>query len=80
MWDIQSGISVSAMGMQLDGTMEASSMHDFKQVSGNSSRNKDLVFQIMDFPGDTLVKNSPAKAGATGDAGSIPVSERSPGG
>ena len=34
----------------------------------------------MDFPNDTLVKNSPANAGATGDAGSIPVSGRSPGG
>ena len=32
------------------------------------------------FPGDSVVKNSPANAGATGDAGSIPGSRRSPGG
>ena len=32
------------------------------------------------FPGDSVVKNSPANAGATGDAGLIPGSRRSPGG
>ena len=31
------------------------------------------------FPGDSVVKNSPANAGATGDAGLIPGSGRSPG-
>ena len=32
------------------------------------------------FPGDTVVKNLPASAGDTRDVGSIPGSERSPGG
>ena len=32
-----------------------------------------------DFPGGTAVKNPPAKAGDTRDAGSFPGSERSPG-
>ena len=31
------------------------------------------------FPGDSVVKNMPAKARDTGDIGSIPGSERSPG-
>ena len=31
------------------------------------------------FPGGTVVKNLPANAGDTGDAGSIPGSGRSPG-
>ena len=34
----------------------------------------------MGFPGGTLVKNLPANAGDTRDVGSIPGSERSPGG
>ena len=33
----------------------------------------------MGFPGDSVVKNLPANAGATGDMGSIPGSGRSPG-
>ena len=33
----------------------------------------------MGFPGDSVVKNLPANAGAAGDAGSIPRSGRSPG-
>ena len=32
------------------------------------------------FTGDTLIKNLPANAGDTEDVGSIPGSERSPGG
>ena len=32
------------------------------------------------FPGGTVVKNSPANAGAAGDTGSIPGLGRSPGG
>ena len=32
------------------------------------------------FPGGAVVKNPPAHEGATGDAGSISGSERSPGG
>ena len=32
------------------------------------------------FPGGTVIKNLPANAGAAGDLGSTPVSERSPGG
>ena len=32
----------------------------------------------MDFPGGSVVKNSLANAGDTGDAGSIPGSGRSP--
>ena len=32
------------------------------------------------FPGDSVVKNSPARAGAAGAMGSIPGLERSPGG
>ena len=34
---------------------------------------------IIDFPGDSEVKNLPASAGATGDLCSIPGSGRSPG-
>ena len=34
----------------------------------------------MGFPGDTVVKNMPANAGDTRDAGSIPGLGRSPGG
>ena len=33
----------------------------------------------LERSGDTLVKNPPDSAGDTGDAGSIPGSERSPG-
>jgi len=33
----------------------------------------------MGFPGGSMVKNSPANAGDTGDPGSIPESERSHG-
>ena len=33
----------------------------------------------MGFPGGSMVKNLPANAGATGDAGSITGSGRSPG-
>ena len=35
---------------------------------------------IFGFPGGSVVKNSPAKAAAAGDSGSIPGLERSPGG
>ena len=35
---------------------------------------------IFGFPGGSVVKNSPAKAAATGDSGSIPGLGRSPGG
>ena len=34
----------------------------------------------MGFPGGTVVKNAPANAGDTGNVGSVPGSERSPGG
>ena len=34
----------------------------------------------MGFPGSSVVKNPPASAGDTGDAGSIPWSGKSPGG
>ena len=34
----------------------------------------------MSFPGGSVVKNLPAKAGDTGDVGLIPESGRSPGG
>ena len=34
----------------------------------------------MGFPGGSMVKNSPANAGDTGDPGLIPGSGRSPGG
>ena len=34
---------------------------------------------FLDFPGDSLVKNMPAKAGDIGDLGLIPGSGRSPG-
>ena len=47
------------------------------------SRGLDIwVIQIMtaDFSGGTVVKNLPAKAGDAGDVGSVPGSERSPGG
>ena len=35
---------------------------------------------MFGFPGDSMVKNSPDDAGASGDTGSIPKSGRSPGG
>ena len=35
---------------------------------------------FTDFPGDSVVKNLPANAGAAGDMGLTPGSERSPGG
>ena len=38
-----------------------------------------LLFLITGFPGSSVVKNLPANARDTGDAGSIPGSERSPG-
>ena len=34
----------------------------------------------MSSPGSAVVKNSPARAGDAGDAGSVPGSGRSPGG
>ena len=37
-----------------------------------------LSFVTLDFPGDSVVKNSPANAGDTGNTGSIPGLERSP--
>ena len=37
------------------------------------------VLASRDFPGGTVVKNPPAKAGDTRDTDSIPVSGRSPG-
>ena len=42
-------------------------------ISFNSSRNPSR------FPGGSVVKNLPAKAGDTGDVGSIPGLGRSPG-
>ena len=39
-----------------------------------------VVTKPQGFPGGSVVKNLPANAGNTGDAGSIPMSERSPGG
>ena len=35
---------------------------------------------MLDFPGSSVVKNSPANAGDAGDLGSILGLERSPGG
>ena len=37
-----------------------------------------VTLAISGFPSGSLVTNSPANAGATGDAGSIPGSGRSP--
>ena len=37
------------------------------------------VLLIQGFPGASVVKNPPANTGDTGDMGSIPGSERSPG-
>ena len=37
-------------------------------------------FNYIIFPGGTVVKNMPANAGDARDAGSVPGSERSPGG
>ena len=39
-----------------------------------------LLFWYLGSPGGSVVKNSPASAGDTGDAGLIPLSGRSPGG
>ena len=39
-----------------------------------------LCIEREGFPDGSVVKNSPANAGDTGDAGSIPDLERSPGG
>ena len=38
------------------------------------------VATFQPFPGGSVVKNQPANAGDTGDAGVIPGSRRSPGG
>ena len=40
----------------------------------------DTVYKIVGFPGGSVVKNPPAKAGESGDMGSIPGLGRSPGG
>ena len=42
---------------------------------------KDSIKKVnrQDFPGDSVVKNLPANAGAAGDAGSVPGLGRSPG-
>ena len=37
------------------------------------------MYMKVDFPDGSVVKNLPANARNTGDAGSIPVLERSPG-
>ena len=37
------------------------------------------LYMLRGFTGGTVVKNLPASAGDTGDPGSIPGSERSPG-
>ena len=39
-----------------------------------------LNIYILDFPGGSVVKNPPASIGYPRDVGSIPGSERSPGG
>ena len=39
-----------------------------------------ILIWLCPFPGSSVVKNLPANAGATGDLGSIPGLERSPGG
>ena len=39
-----------------------------------------MYFKSQGFPGGTVVKNPPANVGDKGDEGSIPGSERSPGG
>ena len=39
-----------------------------------------VYFKSQGFPGGTVVKNPPANVGDKGDEGSIPGSERSPGG
>ena len=41
---------------------------------------KEGIYVYMGFPGGSVVKNLPAKAGDVGDTGSIPGSRRSPGG
>ena len=41
---------------------------------------KEGIYVYMGFPGGSVVKNLPAKAGDVGDTGSIPGSGLSPGG
>ena len=45
----------------------------------NQTKTNFLLSIIYVFPGGSVVKNPPANAGATGDAGSILGSGRSPG-
>ena len=47
---------------------------------GNGNPFQYSCLENMGFPGDSVVKSSPACAGATGDPGLIPGSGRSPGG
>ena len=44
------------------------------------SQGEHYEISVLSFPDGAMVKNRPANAGGTGDAGSIPGQRRSPGG
>ena len=66
-------ISVSLCAL---GEINFSASQFFPYIKSKHGDNTYLVKTSMDFPGGTVVKNSPA---SSGDAGSIPESGRSPG-
>jgi len=60
--------------------LETSAIY-FRQFLQNSNCSLSLhSFTLFGFPDGSMVKNLSDKAGATGDAGSIPGPGRSPGG
>ena len=50
----------------------------WREMGGMREKNTCVRDSSMGFPCDSVIKNFPANAGATGDAGSIPGSGRSP--
>ena len=58
------------------GEINFSASRFFPYIKSKYGNNTYLVKMLMDFPGGTVVKNSPANSG---DAGSVPESGRSPG-
>ena len=50
-----------------------------QKLTVGKTKNQNFIFEAatdyMDFPGGSVVKNLPAKAGDTGDVGSIPGRE-----
>ena len=57
----------------------AVSLHPYQHLELSIFFLLPVLVRVWGFPGGTMVKNPPAKAGDTRDAGSIPGSGRSPG-